>query len=65
MFAPLMDYAKTLKLQFSVGYLDLPERRGNTSSREEEEDALVVPLVATQYRRTHVMGEREIQGGTG
>ena len=35
-----MDYAKTLKLRFRVGNLDLPEKRmGYTSSREEEEDA--------------------------
>ena len=32
-----MDYAKTLKLQFRVRDLDLPERRKRyTSSREEE-----------------------------
>ena len=34
-----MDYAKTLKLQFQVEDLDLPERRKRyTSSQEEEED---------------------------
>ena len=34
-----MDYAKTLKLRFRVGDLDLPERRGMpVSSREEEEE---------------------------
>ena len=35
----LVDLAKTLKLQFRVGDLDLPERGKTytTSSREEEE----------------------------
>ena len=37
-----IDYAKTLKLRFRVGDLDLPGRRKKyTSSREEEEDAQV------------------------
>ena len=36
-----MDYAKTLKLRFQVGDLDLPERRERyTSSREEEDDQI-------------------------
>ena len=41
-----MDYAKTLKVQFCVGDLDLPERsKRYTSSREEEEDIRTdVPL---------------------
>ena len=41
-----MDYAKTLKLRFRAGGLNLPERRKRyTSSREEgEEDAQIVPL---------------------
>ena len=40
-----MDYAKTLKLRFRVGDLDLPERiKGSASSRgEEEEDAQMCP----------------------
>ena len=40
-----MDYAKTLKLGFRVGDLDLPERRKRyASSRgEEEEDAQMCP----------------------
>ena len=34
-----MDYAKTLKLRFRVGDLDLPERRKRrVSSREEDEE---------------------------
>ena len=39
-----MDYAKTLKLRFSVGDLDRPERRKRyASSREEEEIAQMCP----------------------
>ena len=40
-----MDFAKTLKLRFRVGDLDLPERRNRyASGREEEEiDALICP----------------------
>ena len=41
----LLDYAKTQKLRFRVGDLDLPERRKRyTSSQgEEEEDAQMCP----------------------
>ena len=47
-----MDYAKTLKLQFRVGDLDLPERRRYTRCpEEEEEDAQMCrALVAKQKR---------------
>ena len=40
-----MDYAKTLKLRFRVGGLDLPERRKSyaSSREEEEEDAQMRP----------------------
>ena len=39
-----MDFAKTLKLRFRVGDLDLPGRRKRyTSSREEEVDAQMCP----------------------
>ena len=42
-----LDYAKTLKLRFRVGSLDLPERRNkytiNNSREEEEEDAQMCP----------------------
>ena len=39
-----MDYAKTLKLRFRVGDMDLPERRKKcTRSQGEEEDAQVRP----------------------
>ena len=39
-----IDYAKTLKLQFRVGDLDLPERRKRyASSREGEEIAQMCP----------------------
>ena len=39
-----MDFAKTLKLRFRVGDLDLPVRRERyTSSRAEEVDAQMCP----------------------
>ena len=39
-----VDYAKTLKLLFRMGDLDLPGRRKRyTSSRREEEDAHMRP----------------------
>ena len=34
-FARLMDFAKTLKLPFRVGDMDLPGRKSYTGSREE------------------------------
>ena len=54
-----MDYAKTLKLRFRVGDLDLPEGR-YTSSREEEEHAQTYPCGKTISSRTHIMGECEM-----
>ena len=40
-----MDYAKTLKLRFRVGDLDLPERRKRyASSREEEEEEEIAQM---------------------
>ena len=39
-----MDFAETPRLQFTVGGVDLPERRKRyTSSREEEEEAQMGP----------------------
>ena len=57
-----MDYAKTLKLRFRVGDLDLPERRKKyTSSRgEEQEDAQMCPYGKEVESRTHIVGECEI-----
>ena len=57
-----MDFAKTLKLRFRVGDLDLPERRKRyTSSREEEEiDAQMCPCGKAIESRTHIVGECEI-----
>ena len=54
-----MDFAKTLKLRFRVGDLDLPERRKRcTSSREEEEiDAQMHPCSKEIECRTHIAGE--------
>ena len=58
----LMDYAKTLKLRFRVGDLDLPERRKQyTSSRgEAEEDAQMFHWNKAVKSRTHIVGECEI-----
>ena len=57
-----MYYAKTLKLRFRVGGLDLPERRRRyTSSQEkEEEDAQMYPRGEAVESRTHLVGECEI-----
>ena len=38
-----MDYVKTLKPQFRVGELDLPERRKRYTSSREEEDVQMCP----------------------
>ena len=60
--APRWTSAKTLKLRFRVGDLDLPERRNRyTSSREEEEiDAKMCPCGKAIESRTHTAGECEI-----
>ena len=56
-----MEYAKTLKLQFRVGDLDLPERRKRyTSRREEEEDAQMCPCGKAKDIRTHIVRECEM-----
>ena len=61
-----MDFAKTLKLRFRVGDLDLPERRKRcTSSREEEEeeeeiDAQMYACGKAIESGTHIVGECEI-----
>ena len=57
-----MDYAKTLKLRFRVGDLDLPERKKRyTGSQEEEEIAQMCPCgKAVVQSRTHIVGECEI-----
>ena len=59
-----MDQAKTLKLQFRVGDLDLPERRkrySHTSSREEEEDARQQSRVQlTKWENVNVYKEERV-----
>ena len=56
-----MDYAKTLKLRFRVGDLDLPGRRKRyASSREEEEIAKMCPCGKAAESGTHLVGECEI-----
>ena len=56
-----MDYAKSLKLRFRVGDLDLPERRNRyTSSREEEEEGAQRCPCKAKESRTHIVGECEM-----
>ena len=57
-----MDFAKSLKLRFRVGDLDLPERRKRyTSSRQEEEvDAQTCPCGKAIESTTHIVGEYEM-----
>ena len=52
-----MDYAKSLKLRFRVGDLDLPEKRKRyTSSREEEDVATnMCPCGTTIETRTRIV----------
>ena len=55
-----MDYAKTLKLRFRVGDLDLPERRKRyASSREKEELAQVHPCGKAVESGTDIVRECE------
>ena len=56
------DFAKTLKLRFLVGDLDLPERRKRyTCSLEEEEiGAQMCPCGKAIESRTHIVGGCEI-----
>ena len=44
-----MDYAKTLKLRFVVGGLDLPERRGTPVVARRRRKMHRCALVAKQY----------------
>ena len=57
-----IDFAKTLKLRFRVGSLDLRERRKRyTISREEEEvDAQMCPCGKPIESRSHIVGECEM-----
>ena len=59
-----MDYAETLKLQFRVGDLNLPERRnmytGSQEEEEEEADAQVCPCGKAKGSRTHIVGGCEM-----
>ena len=57
-----VDFAKTLKLRFCVGDLDLPERRKRyTSSREEEDvDAQMCPSGKARESKTRKVGEFEM-----
>ena len=56
----LVDYAKTLKLRFRVGDVDLPERTRRYASSREEEIAKTCPGGKAVESRTHTVGEREI-----
>ena len=56
-----MDYAKKLKLRFSVGDPDLPEgRKTCTSSQEEDVATIVYPCGTTLESRTHIVRECKI-----
>ena len=50
-----MDFAKTLKLRFRVGDLDLPERRRGKEEEEEEVDAQMCPCGEAMKSRTHLV----------
>ena len=55
-----INLAKTLKLRFHVGNLDVPEsRKRHASSQEEEEDAQMCPCGEVIESRTHIVGECE------
>ena len=56
----LVDYAKTLKLRFRVGDVDLPERTRRYASSREEEIAKTCPGGKAVESRTHTVGECEI-----
>ena len=58
-----MDFAKTLKLRFRVGNLDLPERRKRYASSREEEgvDALMCPCGKAIEISTHLVGQCEMR----
>ena len=54
-----VDYAKTIKLRYRVGDLDLPERKRYTGSRDwEEEGAQMCPCGKAVESRTHRRGGR-------
>ena len=52
------DYAKTLKLRFCVGDLDLPER--SSSRDEEDEDAQLGPCSKGIDSTTHIVERCEM-----
>ena len=51
-----MDYAKTLKLRFRAGDLDLPERRKRHTRSQEEEGAHMCPCSEPIKSRIHIVG---------
>ena len=56
-----VDFAKTLKLRFRVGDLDLPERRKRyTISREEEIDEQMCPCGKATESRIHIVCSRRM-----
>ena len=55
-----MDCSKTLKQRFRVRDLDLPEKRGISTSRgEEEEDSQIYPCGKAIESRNYMVGECE------
>ena len=61
---PMVD-AKTLKLRFRVGDLDLPQRRTRytINCSREEEDAQLCPRGKENESRAHIVGYFEIYKG--
>ena len=54
------DYAKTVKLRFRAGYLDLPERRKRYASSREEELAQLCLCRKAVESTSHIVRECEI-----
>ena len=54
-----VDYAKTLKLRFRVGNLDLTERRKRYKPVVERKHAQMCPCGKAVESRSHVVGEGE------
>ena len=56
-----MDHAKSLKVKFRAGDLDLPERKkGYTSRKEEGKYAQMCPCGKANESRTHIVGQCEM-----
>ena len=54
-----MDYAKTLKLQFRAGDLDLSGRRKRYTSSREKGDGQMSPCSKAKESRNNIVGEQK------